>query len=143
MRRAFDDLDARLLALLRRDARARIVDLAALLDVPTSTVHDRIARLGRLGTRWTALLDWESLGCSLTVCLVTPYDGSLATHPAVNTCVRLAPNVLFLECVFATMLELERFTAALPGTRVYPVVETLKKEGFVPESPPADGEREG
>lgn len=44
-----DDLDRRLIALLRTDARISTANLARRLDVPRTTVAARIARLERLG----------------------------------------------------------------------------------------------
>lgn len=130
----FDHIDAALIAELRRDSRERITTLAKKLGIPSSTVYDRLVKSKKLGVRFTSIIDWTYLGCSLTVCFVTPYDTSLAEHPNVNTCVRISPDALFLECVFSSMLEIERFQQAIPGAKLYPVVETLKKEGFVPES---------
>jgi DNA-binding Lrp family transcriptional regulator len=45
-----DDLDRRLIALLRADARASVASLAAELKVARGTVQNRIARLERDGT---------------------------------------------------------------------------------------------
>lgn len=44
-----DDLDHRLLALLRHDARAAVADLAKALKVSRGTVNNRMARLQRDG----------------------------------------------------------------------------------------------
>jgi DNA-binding Lrp family transcriptional regulator len=44
-----DDLDRRLLALLRADARRAVTDLARRLEVPRSTVQERLGRLERSG----------------------------------------------------------------------------------------------
>jgi DNA-binding Lrp family transcriptional regulator len=44
-----DDLDHRLLALLRHDARAAVADLAKALKVSRGTINNRMARLQRDG----------------------------------------------------------------------------------------------
>jgi DNA-binding Lrp family transcriptional regulator len=129
----FDATDMLLLQELRRDARTRITTLAKRCSVPSSTVYDRIVRFKKLGVRFTSIVDWSGLGCSLMVCFIVPYSDTLASHPAINNCVRLSANALFVECVFASMLELETFHALIPHAKLYPVVEVLKKEGFVPE----------
>lgn len=131
----FDHIDAQLIAELRRNCRERINVIAQRIAVPPSTVYDRLVKLKKLGVRFTSIVDWTYLGCSLTVCFIAPYSEALAQHPNVNACVRVSPDALFIECVFATMLEVERFQALVPGAKLYPVVETLKKEGFVPEQP--------
>jgi len=129
----FDALDAQLIAALRRDSREHLNTVAQRLGIPSSTVYDRIVRLKKLGVRFTSLINWSGLGCSLTVCFIAPYSEALANYENVNTCVRVSPNALFIECVFATMLELETFQQRIPGAKIYAVIETLKKEGFVPE----------
>ena len=132
----FDAIDIKIFAVLRRDARTRLTTLAKLCDIPTSTVYDRIVRFRKLGVRFTPLLAWSELGCSLTVCLVAPFNESLVQHANVNTCVRVSPNAMFLECVFASMRELDDFRTLVPHARAYPVIEILKNEGFVPEQDP-------
>ena len=136
MNALFYTSDARLLCELRRDARARITTLAKRCEIPTSTVYDRIVRFKKLGVRFTPIINWAGLGCSLMVCFVAPYSEALVNHPAVNNCVRLSSNALFIECVFASMLEMEAFHALIPHAKLYTVVEVLKKEGFVPEPVP-------
>ncbi len=129
----FDETDVLLLRELRRNARTQITTLSKRCTVPTSTVYDRIVRFKKLGVRFTPIINWSGLGCSLMVCFVAPYSETLVNHPAVNNCVRLSSNSLFVECVFASMLEMEAFHALIPHAKLYPVVEVLKKEGFVPE----------
>jgi DNA-binding Lrp family transcriptional regulator len=53
-----DDIDRRLIALLQADARASTASLARRLGVARSTVHERIARLEKLGviTGYAAIL---------------------------------------------------------------------------------------
>jgi DNA-binding Lrp family transcriptional regulator len=59
-----DGTDAALLAALQADGRARLEDLARLVGLSTSTVHDRLRRLRRDGVirRWTVELDPGALG---------------------------------------------------------------------------------
>lgn len=131
----FDEIDLKLIRELRRDARTRLTVLAKRCGIPTSTVYDRLSRFKKQGMRFTPLLEWSELGCSLTVCFVAPYSEALANHVNVNNCLRLSSNALFLECVFASLLELEAFRVLVPHAKVYPVVEVLKKERFLPVFP--------
>lgn len=131
--RDFDAIDVLFIQSLRRDGRERMVTLAKRANIPSSTAYDRLVRLRKLGVRFVPLIDWSYLGCSLTVCFITAYNADLMNHPNVNTCVRVSPDALFIECVFASMLEVEQFQNIVSGAKIYPVVEILKKEGFVPE----------
>ncbi len=133
MKPVFDAIDLQLIRELRRDARARLTMLAHQCAIPTSTVYDRLERFKRLGMRFTSLIEWSELGCSLTVCFVVPYSETLVNHPGVNNCVRLSSNALFIECVFTSFRDVEAFKELVPHAKVYPVVDVLKKERFVPE----------
>ena len=47
-----DDLDRRLIAKLRHDARAPVADLAKALGVARGTITNRMARLSSTNPRW-------------------------------------------------------------------------------------------
>jgi DNA-binding Lrp family transcriptional regulator len=130
--KSIDTIDIKLLCELRRDARAQLTTLGKRCGIPVSTVYDRLARFKKQGIRFTPLFEWSELGCSLMVCFVAPYSESLVNHPNVNNCVRLSTNALFLECVFASLREVESFKELVPNAKVYPVIDVLKKEQFVP-----------
>ena len=129
----YDRTDRRILSALRKDSMKRIVTYAQETKIPKSTVHQRLQKLAANGIRCTPLLDWSKLGCPLIVCFYVPYDEKLLVHPCINTAQRLSPQVLYLECVFATMKEVEAFKEKLRIVRCFTVVEGLKKEGFIPK----------
>ena len=62
--RKLDDVDHRLLALLRRDGRTSQEELSRALNLSRPAVRERMRRLESLGvvTGYTIVLDWESLG---------------------------------------------------------------------------------
>lgn len=66
--RAVDELDRRLLALLREDGRASIVALGRALDLGHAAVHARVRRLQQLGLvrGFYARLDYARLGLGLS-----------------------------------------------------------------------------
>jgi DNA-binding Lrp family transcriptional regulator len=59
-----DETDAALLAALQEDGRLRLEDLARLVGLSASSVHDRLRRLQRDGVirRWTVEVAPEALG---------------------------------------------------------------------------------
>lgn len=129
----YDEIDEKLLRAMRVDSRAKLLEYTSATGIPKSTVHDRVRKLTRSGVRCTALLHWEALGCPFRAFALLPLDETLAQHACVNSCVRLAPEHMMLECIFATALSFEEFKAAHPG-KWYPVVATIKREGFAPLS---------
>jgi len=76
-----DGTDAALLAALQGDGRARLEDLARLVGLSVSSVHDRLQRLRRDGVirRWTVELDPAALGLPVLafvrVRAASPCDG--------------------------------------------------------------------
>jgi Lrp/AsnC family transcriptional regulator for asnA, asnC and gidA len=68
MARPIDDVDRRLLALLREDARASLVQLGETLDLGHAAVHARIRRLRHDGylKGFHAALDYDRLGFGLS-----------------------------------------------------------------------------
>jgi DNA-binding Lrp family transcriptional regulator len=68
MARPIDDLDRRLLALLREDARASLVQLGGALDLGHAAVHARMRRLRQDGyvTGFHAGIDHAKLGLGLS-----------------------------------------------------------------------------
>jgi DNA-binding Lrp family transcriptional regulator len=103
-----------------------------MLGIPSSTVHDRLRRFRKIGVRYTTLIHWEAMGCSLRVCVLTSYTNvhKILNHPNVNNCFHVSPDLILIEGVFSSMMEIERFQSFLPSARLYTVVEVLKKEGF-------------
>lgn len=72
-----ESLDQRLVELLAEDSSAPISELAAVLETPASTVHQRIKRLEAKGviTGYRAQIDQRSVGLSLNALVsLTPID---------------------------------------------------------------------
>jgi DNA-binding Lrp family transcriptional regulator len=130
----YDDIDVKLLQAMRSDSRAKLLEYTQRTGIPKSTVHDRVRKLSSNGVRCTTLFHWESLGCPFRAFFIIPADETVLEYPCVNSCVRLAPEHYLLECFFSTALAFEEFKAAHPG-KCYPVVATLKREGFSPSTP--------
>ncbi len=75
-----DDLDRRLIAELKRDGRAHVTSLANRLQVPRSTVQERLRRLQETGVvkRFVPVLDHGAMGQPLLVLMLAtfkPDDG--------------------------------------------------------------------
>ena len=72
-----DDIDRRLVALLARDSRKSIRDLARELGLAPSTVHARLRRLVAEGVikRFTILPDYEMLGYGVTALILLQVEG--------------------------------------------------------------------
>jgi Lrp/AsnC family leucine-responsive transcriptional regulator len=94
---AAPDVDRALLSALARDGRASYTDLAELVGLSVSAVHQRVRRLEQRGliTGYAAHLDAKALGLPLTAFVsITPIDvaqpddapARLAHLPAIEAC---------------------------------------------------------
>lgn len=88
-----DGTDAALLAALQQDGRLRLEDLARLVGLSASSVHDRLQRLRRDGVirRWTVEVSPEALGLG-----VLAFIGLRASRPCAEL---VEPIVAFPEVV--------------------------------------------
>src|SRR6476620_2592878 len=72
-----EDLDRRIVALLRSDGRMSYSDLGKAMGLSTSAVHQRVRRLEERGVikGYTAVVDHTALGLPLTAFIsITPLD---------------------------------------------------------------------
>jgi Lrp/AsnC family leucine-responsive transcriptional regulator len=72
-----EDLDRRIVALLRSDGRMSYTDLGKAMGLSTSAVHQRVRRLEERGVLkgYTAVVDHTALGLPLTAFIsITPLD---------------------------------------------------------------------
>lgn len=72
-----EDLDRRIVELLRHDGRMSYTDLGKSLGLSTSAVHQRVRRLEERGVirSYSAVVDHDALGLPLTAFIsVTPLD---------------------------------------------------------------------
>jgi Lrp/AsnC family leucine-responsive transcriptional regulator len=123
-----DETDHALVAALQRDASQRLDDLARLVRLVPSSVHDRLRRLERDGVirRWTIDADVGAFGLQ-----VLAYVGvrssrpcselirSLESVPAIEECHSVAgPNSLLLKVRVAStaaLLEFAEHLRKIPG----------------------------
>lgn len=72
-----EDLDRRIVALLRSDGRMSYTDLGKAMGLSTSAVHQRVRRLEERGVLkgYAAVVDYAELGLPLTAFIsITPLD---------------------------------------------------------------------
>ncbi|TMH13866.1 MAG: AsnC family transcriptional regulator [Betaproteobacteria bacterium] len=97
--RALDAVDEQLLRALQADGRITIVRLAEQLEMASSAVYERVARLKRDGfiVRYEAVLNPDKLGRGLLVfSAVRVSDSSTRTCAALHAAVRTCDEVI--EC---------------------------------------------
>jgi DNA-binding Lrp family transcriptional regulator len=128
----YDATDKKLVTALREHSARRLHEYAALTGIPKSTVHERMHKLQRSGLRCVPLVHWHALGQPITVCFFLPYVETVLEHPSINTAQRLAPNLLFLECIFPSLAAYEAFRQLYPSAKGYFVLNVLRRESFVP-----------
>ena len=78
--------DLKVLMHLRRDARIKLADIARQVDLPITTVHDKVRRLGSVITKHSTLVDFSFLH-PVRVNAVVRKKG--ISHPAVNSAFRI------------------------------------------------------
>jgi Lrp/AsnC family leucine-responsive transcriptional regulator len=90
-----DPTDLQLVAALQRDASQRLEDLARVVRLAPSSVHDRLRRLERDGIirRWTVTIDEAALGLG-----VLAYVGLRATKPCSALLQALEAIPAVVEC---------------------------------------------
>ena len=77
-----DELDAKIIERLLKDSRKSLRSIAKELGTPTSTVHERVKRLVKLGVirRFTTELDLKLLGLDITALILVSVDGAHITE---------------------------------------------------------------
>ncbi|WP_434731025.1 Lrp/AsnC family transcriptional regulator [Thermogladius sp. KZ2Tp1] len=72
-----DEVDKKILEILREDSKRRLKDIAYELAKPVSTVHERVARLVRAGVirRFTVEVDYSKLGYTVKALILLNVDG--------------------------------------------------------------------
>lgn len=98
---AIDDKDRLLLAELQRDSRQGLKELSKKLDMPMSTVHERVKRREADGTilKYTAVINPEKVDAPITAFIllemftVSPTDGKPCFAKTVATEVAKLPGV--------------------------------------------------
>ena len=128
-----DEIELKVLAALRRNARTSLLALARKLNIPSSTIHQKMHRHeGNIVIKHTTLLDFNKLGYfrALFAIKTTPgvrdaVQAYLESHWGVNNVHKIDSGYDFLaEYVGKDQKEIEDFTDAVkcrPG-----VMEVLR-----------------
>ncbi|MFZ8824639.1 MAG: Lrp/AsnC family transcriptional regulator [Desulfurococcales archaeon] len=82
MRPGLDELDVLILERLLKDSRKSLRSIAKEIGTPTSTVHERVRRLVKMGVikRFTAELDTKVLGMDVTALILVSVEGAYITE---------------------------------------------------------------
>lgn len=80
-----DELDIRILEILQTDGRIALTRLSARLDVPHTTIRDRLKKLEDSGAieRYVAVLNPARVGLPISAFVMVTLDQRLETGPAV------------------------------------------------------------
>jgi DNA-binding Lrp family transcriptional regulator len=141
-----DEKELALLAVLRENARASLLEVAKKIGMPVSTAHDKVHRYhGKVIVKHTALLNFEKLGLTRACIAVKTTEtsrprvqGFLSSHRGVNNLHKINSGYDFMaEIVGTDEKEIEDFTNELktvPGvldTVKFTIVEDILREEFV------------
>jgi Lrp/AsnC family leucine-responsive transcriptional regulator len=135
---SLDEVDMRLLELLQEDASRTTKDLAALLHLTQTPVHERIKRLEREGfiMRYVALLNPQKLDKTLTaMCFISlkehsqkvikQFDRDIARLSEVLECYNIAGQFDYmLKIVVSDMTEYQAFMLKLAKLECIANVQT-------------------
>ena len=137
--------EMQLLAALRKDARTSLLALSKELNMPASTVHDKVRRYnGSIVLKHTSLLDFKKLGFE-RACLAVRTTPSgrqrvqeyLSKHPKLNNLHKVDSGFDFLaEIVANDQKDVEDFISALKlvmgvlEIQKFTIIEDLKREEF-------------
>jgi DNA-binding Lrp family transcriptional regulator len=82
LRPGLDELDVLILERLLKDSRKSLRSIAKEIGTPTSTVHERVRRLVKMGVikRFTAELDTKVLGMDVTALILVSVEGAYITE---------------------------------------------------------------
>lgn len=145
---ATDQKDVVCLQELRKDGRMGLTELSKALNIPISTLHERLKSYRQTGVikRYTALLDFHLLGYSIRAYVFIVADKNqkeqlrlhLLNLSSVNTLMKINHGYDFLvEALFQTMQEVDAFRERLvqkygaKSVEIHYVIEELKQEGFM------------
>jgi DNA-binding Lrp family transcriptional regulator len=140
------DLD--IISHLRNNARRKITEVSRLLEIPVTTIYDKIKLQERKGIlkKHTSLLDFSKLGFNTNVFLAlsTPkaqrdaLQTYLMNHPNVNSLYRVdMDHDILVEVVFENISKLHEFIDhiedkfELNQIITFSILQELKKEGFL------------
>jgi len=139
--------DMHIITQLRINGRMPLTELSRKLELPVSTIHDRIKQYRRKQwLKFSVLPDYEKLGFATRAYLLLSVEPAekeklfqhLEKHPNVNSLFRINNgwNVI-MECIFKDMPSMEDFVDKLEGMfrikqkQVHYVLDELKRERFL------------
>jgi Lrp/AsnC family transcriptional regulator, regulator for asnA, asnC and gidA len=142
------DKDLAILSHLRRDARTKVTNIAQMMDMPATTVYEKIRTHKKKGivTKHVSLLDFSKLGYNATAYIsVSPNQKNtselleyLANNDNVNSLfLTNSGDGLLFEVIFENMLRLQEFIDHLNENyhtkvqKIWKVAEEYKRENFL------------
>ncbi|MFC1742223.1 Lrp/AsnC family transcriptional regulator [Nanoarchaeota archaeon] len=136
-----------LLMQLRKDGRQQLTDISRKINVPVSTLFDRVRiSRGDLITRFTCLLDFQKVGFGCRAQMVFRVKKSdrdemqmfLLKHPNVNSVYKINNGYDFLvEAVFRELKGVDEFVEKVDERygvlekKVYYIISDLGREMFL------------
>lgn len=136
----------KILSQFRKNARENLTSASKKIQVPISTIYDRLRKYeGSIIRKHTSLIDFGALGFGLKVQMVVkvaPKDREslsvfLKTHPRVNSLYTISNGFDFMvEIILRNLLEVAKFNRGLDRFAIvdrheFYVVEDIKKEDFL------------
>jgi Lrp/AsnC family leucine-responsive transcriptional regulator len=123
--RALDKIDRVLVAALQNDAQLRLEDLARMVKLVPSSVHDRLRRLERDGVirRWTIDIDVSAFGLD-----VLAYVGVQSSKPCSKLMPFVEPITAIEECHSVAGANGLMLKVRVPSTRgLLELIEQLRQ----------------
>ncbi len=142
----FSNKDAKIIAHLRNNARKKITNISEELNIPVTTIYDKVrVHEKRYIKKHTTLLDFSKLGLHSRANLAIKVGRNaeqklqefLMEHPNVNSLSRINFGHNFMaEVVFKDVAQLHNFKEKLEDdykaeSQVFNIIEELKKEDFL------------
>jgi DNA-binding Lrp family transcriptional regulator len=139
--------DLKIISHLRSGRRKKVTEISRDLDIPVTTLYDRLDALKRQANlHHTTLVDFKKLGYKGNIHMGFKVGGNdrdalesyLARHPALNSLYRVNHDFDFLaHLIFKDIEEMKSFLSTLSSeftlleVKIFDVVDELKKETFL------------
>lgn len=143
------DKDLKIIAYLRNDARIPLTKLSRKVNIPVSTIFDRLkANEDNLITKHTCLIDFSKLGYSIRANIMFQVEREdkeelrnfLVKHRNINSVYRVSGGYDFMvEGIFREIMNVEEFIDdvesrfKIKDKKSFFVIDELKKESFLSE----------
>lgn len=136
-----------IIASLRKNSRQSLTDMSKRINIPISTIFDRLRIHERTIIRkHTSIIDFSKLGYNLKTKIVIKVHNDdkmalktlLMKHQSINSVYKLGDGFDFMvEGIFESLKELEDFSDLLDNQlrienkKIYYVIEDMKREEFL------------